>query len=242
MSFITKGKVTQAKNTQPGYTIEDDGFGLLTSRVIFRSEGATPPASGDAHPEDSRLQAHRSVTSFDSAGISSVTVDYVGIASGTNTQIQWSADFAASTQPIQSHPNFFQVSFGGLSNKMKDFGWSDDKSGFPADDVVAAEEGLVGIRSYLSSDVAVSGIFYTSSKDYLQKWVNGVGKTFQALPNSEKVVLPTEFKPISKNHDRFSLLVGVGYEVFANLYKVTFQARCASGGWHKYIYDRAPTS
>jgi hypothetical protein len=240
MSYTTKGKVS-GSNVQPAYTIENDGFGLLTSRLVFRGEGAEIPAKGTSHPVDPRLQAHRSTTTYDSAGIQSVSVDYVGIASGEWTEIQWSADFSASTQPIQAHPNFFKVAFV-TTTKLKDLGWSDDKQTFPADDPVAETNGLAGIRSYLAPDVAVTGTFYTSSKEYLQNWVNGVGKTFESLPNSDKVVLPNKFQPISDKHDRFSLLVGVGYEVFANLYKVTFQARCSSGGWHKFIYDRAPTT
>jgi hypothetical protein len=168
-------------------------------------------------------------------------VDYVGIEAGEWTEIQWSADFATSTQAIQSHPNFFGVAFV-TATPLRDLGWSDSKQAFPSDDPVAETNGLVGVRNYLAPAIAVTGTFYTSSKEYLQKWVNGVGKTFTSLPNANKVVLPTQFQPISSNHDRFSLLTGVGYEVYANLYKVTFQARCASGGWHKFIYDRAPTS
>ena len=241
MSYTTKGKVT-GSNVQPAYTIENDGFGLLTSRLVFRGEGASIPEKGASHPEDARLQAHRSTTTYDAAGIQSVSVDYVGIAAGDWTEIQWSADFATSTMAIQSHPNFYAKRFGGLSQPLHDLGWSDEKNGYPADDPVAQTNGLVGIRSYLAPGIAVSGIFYTSSKEYLQNWVNGVGKTFTSLPNADKVVLPNKFQPISANHDRFSLLTGVGYEVFANLYKVTFQARCAPGGWHKFIYDRAPTT
>jgi hypothetical protein len=238
MSFKTKGTVT-GNNLQPSFAIENDGFGLLTSRVVFRGDGATIPDKGSLHPEDSRLKVHRTVASYDAAGIDAITVDYVGIADGGNTEIQWSVDYASSTLPIQSHPNFFKVTFGGALKKIKDLGWNDEKGIFPSDDPTAEKEGLVGIRSYLAPEVSVSGLFYTNSKAYVQQWINGVGKTFQTLPNSDKVVLPNVFQPISANHDRFSLLTGVGYEMFADLYKVTFQARCASGGWHKYIYDRA---
>ena len=240
MSYTTKGKVT-GSNVQPAYTIENDGFGLLTSRLVFRGDGANIPEKGASHPEDARLQAHRSTTTYDAAGIQSVSVDYVGIAAGDSTEIQWSADFATSTIPIQAHPNFFKVAFG-TTTKLRDLGWSDSQQAFPSDDPVAETNGLVGVRSYLAPGIAVTGTFYTSSKEYLQNWVNGVGKTFTNLPNANKVVLPTQFQPISSNHDRYSLLTGVGYEVFANLYKVTFQARCASGGWHKFLYDRAPTN
>jgi hypothetical protein len=37
-------------------------------------------------------------------------------------------------------------------------------------------------------------------------------------------------------------LTGVGYEMFAHLYKVNFQAKIATGGFHKFIYKRASTT
>jgi hypothetical protein len=72
--------------------------------------------------------------------------------------------------------------------------------------------------------------------------VNGAGKTFENLPNSDKVVVISDFEPISTFHDRKSLLTGVSYEMFAHLYKVNFQAKIATGGFHKFIYKRASTT
>ena len=241
MSYTTKGKVT-GSNVQPSYAIEDDGFGLLTSRIVFRGDGAAIPAKGSAHPEDARLQAHKHSTTYDPAGIRQVAVDYVGIASGQQTEIMWQVDFSGKTESIKAHPNFLTVKFGGAAQPFKDTGWDTEKQQFNEDDSAAQVAGLVGIKSWLSSEIAVSGTFYTSSKEWLQKWVNGVGKTVEILPNADKVVLPSTYQPISANHDRFTLLTGVGYETYANIYKVTFQARCSPGGWNKLVYDRAPTT
>jgi hypothetical protein len=242
MPLITKGNVPGLE-LQPGWSIDNDGYGLLTSRLTFRckKEGVGDrPKKLDAHPEDSRLQCHRSSYTQDGAW-ATVVAEYVGLEAGTYTPIQWAADFSGSTQPIQSHPNFVNVKFG-TATPLKDLGWDKDAQAFPEDNSVAETNGLVGIRQFIAAEMAVTGTFYTSDKSWLQKWADGVGKTFEALPGDSSVVLISTFQPISPNHDRKSLLTGIAYEMYAHLYKVNFQAKVATGGFHKFVYDRAPTT
>lgn len=241
MSYKTKGAVSGLE-LQPGWSIENDGHGLLTSRLTFRCEKTSVsnrPAKLAAHPEDFRLLCHRSSYTMDGAW-ATVTSEYVGLESGTYTEIQWSADFSGSTQPIQSHPNFVNAKFQ-TSTPLVDLGWDSAAQVFPETNATAESNGLLGIRSYIAPEMSVNGIFYTTDKAWLQKWADGVGKTFTALPGDSSVVLISAFVPVSAYHDRKALLTGLTYELFANVYKVSFQAKVATGGWHRYIYDRAST-
>jgi len=238
-NYKTKGSFSN--EIQPGWSIEDDGFGLLTSRVTFvndSTEAKGGPAKGDAHPFDSRLQCHKVTYTVNSAKRSVAVADYVGLAQGTYTPIDFRADYSGASQPIQSHPKFASgLGYNGATKKLMDYGWTGTK--FDEEDADAVSSGLVGVKNYVAGEMSVSGIFYTSSKDWLQSWVNGVGKTIEKLPGDAGVVLPPS-AAISTNHDRIGLLTNVSYEQYAHLYKVSFTVRVATGGWHKYVYERAP--
>lgn len=237
---ITKGNFA-ALEASPGWEVEDDGYGMLSSVVTFKGDkDAEMPALLSAHPGDERLQLYKSKYRLIGGRAKEVTGYYVGIASGTSSKIQWFPDVSSTTNKIQTHPNFSEKKFKHVPEPLFKLGWESQNGRF-GDGGAAKQYGLTGIENYISSEVSVSGIFYTSDKSYVQKWMDGNNKTFQALPDTESLVLPNTFTPISQYHDRFGLLVGVNYEMFGHLYKVTFQVRTASGGWHSFIYDRAPT-
>jgi len=226
---IIKGGVSRLE-PQPGWIIESDGEGLLTSRVIWRgrkgSEGSRP-ATGAAHPNDNRLQCYRSSFQLD-ASWATVTAEYIGLEGGSSTKTKFTADFSSQTVPIQSHPDFATV----LKDKGK---WDVEKQAFSEVDTEAMKEGLAGVQSFLAPDQTVTGYFFTANKGDIQGWVNGVGKTF-AVGQGGEVVLRTDFQPASKNHDKPALLTGVSYESYSHLWKITFTVRAATGGWNKLIY------
>lgn len=237
--IITKGTFADLQ-AMPGWEIEEDGFGMLSGTVVFKGDkGAESPAKNSVHPGDERLQLHKSRYRLVGGNAKEVTAFYVGLEAGTTSKIQWFPDVSSSVNKIQTHPNFHAKKFKGVDKTLFELGWDSTNKCF-ADGGTAKTYGLTGIENYLSSEVSVSGTFYTSDKSYVQKWMDGNNKTFQTLPDTDTLVLPSTFQPISSYHDRFGLLVGVNYEMFAHLYKVTFQVRTASGGWHRYVYDRAP--
>lgn len=235
-----KTKGSFKKQVQPGWVIENDGYGLLTSRVTFidDSESASGgPKKLEAHPFDERLQCHKVTYTLNSAKRSTAVADYVGLEAGTYTTIDFRAEYSGASQPIQAHPKFSKdMGYNGAAKKLMDYGWDGTK--FSEDDAEANTAGLVGVKSYVAGEMSVSGTFYTSSQGWLQKWVDAVGKTVEKLPGDAPVVLPAAV-PISSNHDRIGLMTNVSYEQYAHLYKVSFTVRVATGGWHKYIYDRA---
>lgn len=231
--LIKKGSV-QKLELQPDYTIEQDGFGLLTSRLTFRADegsvGASAPKSGDAHPIDGRLKCHKSTWTINKSGLATVFSDYVGIESGDRTRIQIKGDIVTSTQPIQVHKDFIKV--------LKDLGWSSQAQAFPETNSKAVQSAMVGIRSFLAADSSITATYYTSLKSEVNDGVNMVGKTFLKMPGMEDVVLPSGNQGISAFHDRFAMLTGLSYEKFAHLYKVNFSIRISPGGYHNKVYQK----
>jgi len=237
ITFGTFGALEPA----PGWEVEDDGYGMLSSVVTFKGDkDAAMPGLLSAHPGDERLQLYKSKYRLIGGRAKEVTAFYVGLESGSTSKIQWFPDVSSTTNKITTHPCWKVKKFKHMPKPLSEMGWDHANNRFSVGST-PEQFGMVGVENYLSSEVSVSGIFYTSDKSYVQKWMNGNNKTFQALPNTETLVLPNTFNPISAYHDRFGLLTGVNYEMFGHLYKVTFQVRTASGGWNSNIYDRAPT-
>ena len=104
-------------------------------------------------------------------------------------------------------------------------------------------DGLTGVRNFVAGEQSITGTFYTNSKTYLQNTVNAQGKTFESLLGDENLVIPDDNVPISANHDRIGLVASVGYKLYAKgIWKVHFTCRVSPGGWHKYVYERVPTT
>ena len=237
---ITKGNFS-ALEPAPGWEVEDDGYGMLSSVVTFKGDkDAELPALLSVHPGDGRLQCYKRKYKLIGGRAKEVTAFYVGIEAGSFSKTQWFPDVSATTNKIQTHPCWIDKKFKHIPKPLSEMGW-DDVNGRFASKGDAITYGMTGIENYISSEVSVSGIFYTSEKAYVQKWMDGNNKTFQYLRGAETLVLPSTFNPISRYHDRFALLVGVNYEMFGHLYKVSFQVRTASGGWNSNVYDRAAT-
>jgi hypothetical protein len=125
MATITKGNPLTTEVLQPGYTVHSDGYGLWTGRCVFKADktltgAALPVARGDAHP-DATYSAFMFADKIDVAhgqnNIITITVDYVGIsldgyAPGTTTSPNVSGAVSTTTEPIETHPNFFQAVIG----------------------------------------------------------------------------------------------------------------------------------
>ena len=240
MPLVKKGNL-QLK-VVPGFVIDDDGDGLLSSRVTFRGQASSVgqrPKREDPHPTDGRLRCFK--TSYTTDGpLCTVIAEYVGLDAGTTTKIRWISDTSSSVQPIQAHPNFVTARFS--PKPLKEMGWDAERQIFPDNSAEAEVEGLLGVRSFLAPEQTVSGFFYTSDKAWLQKWIDAVGCTFVALPGDADAVVTANYKAVSKNHDTKALLATVSYEKYAHLYKVNFSSRISTGGWNKLIYPAAPTS
>jgi hypothetical protein len=231
--MITKGNVSSLQ-LQPDWSIESDGYGLLTSRLTFSCSAdqaaSRAPKNGAAHPEDGRLKCHKSTYTIIKGERAQIIAEYVGIEQGEITRIQIKGDVVTGTQPIQAHKDFVKI--------LKPLGWDTVSQSFPETKKAAVDNGLVGIKSFLSADSQITASFFSASKSVVQDGVNMVGQVFLKMPGMQEVVLPSGNQKISNYHDRFAMLTGLSYEKFAHLYKVNFTIRISPGGYHNKVYTK----
>jgi hypothetical protein len=124
MARVKNGNSLLTALQQPGATVSNDGYGLLTSTVIWTGDqDGTAILKGSDHPEFSFMKAWKISREFKSNDILSYKVDYVGICSevaageegagdwvvATNTRANISGAVSLGTERIESHPHFFNA-------------------------------------------------------------------------------------------------------------------------------------
>ena len=262
---ITKGNSLDHLLLQAGWTIEDDGYGLLTVKATFvqshgNAAGTTggtgqyaiqsAPRRGDTFPKDSRLSCHRSSTSLNSNGLMVVTAEYVGIATGNMTTPEVSGRGATSTEPIATHP-VFKSKIGGSKDSPLYGAVFNDDGGFK--EFADVTKRKYGVKSYFDPAFSISGHFYTkdivapkalkdslctTSSDGQWKNIQLVGKLNAVATN-----VGTSWAGImswaAQDESPQLLLTGVGLEDYGTLYKVSFDITVALDGWDTDIYPYA---
>ncbi len=120
MARIQKGNSLRTKLLQPGYTIHNDGYGLLTCTVVYKVDGdkVKDIPRGAVFEEDPRLKCHKTDISYGPLGVATITAHYCGIAEGDWTQPNISGAASLSTEPITSHPWFFSSGSGSQQRKI----------------------------------------------------------------------------------------------------------------------------
>jgi len=122
MAIVKQGEDLELPELQPGWTVSNDGFGLVTSTTRYKADYTFDVDAltnrGTAHPDAtySFLKAHKYSISWDILDIATVTVDYVGIDPDSNegefTQPNTSAANGLTAEHITTHPNFFSAQTG----------------------------------------------------------------------------------------------------------------------------------
>ena len=122
MARISQGNALTSPLQQPGGKFADDGYGLITATVVWKSDqsaslgsvvnrGSTCPLAGASF-----CDAHKYSITYDNLGIATIIVDYVGIDpavnSGARTNAQITTSQGLTTENITAHPNFFELATG----------------------------------------------------------------------------------------------------------------------------------
>lgn len=122
MARISQGNALTSPLQQPGGKFADDGYGLITATVVWKSDqssslgsvvnrGSTCPLAGASF-----CDAHKYSITYDNLGIATIVVDYVGIDptvnSGARTNAQVTSSQGLTTENITAHPNFFELATG----------------------------------------------------------------------------------------------------------------------------------
>ena len=114
MAVNKKGNPLTTLVYQKGVTIQNDGYDLLTSTVLWWGDvTATPPAKGDSHPIKSYMKAFKVQADYSTTSRVQYKVDYVGINNDAdNTDANMSGAVGLQTEKVESHPNFFRQQLG----------------------------------------------------------------------------------------------------------------------------------
>lgn len=235
----TKGQIKL--EAQPDWVIENDGYGLLTSRITFKCDAASVnsrPKAGAAHPADERLKCFKSSYVVNASNLATITAEYIGLEEGTITKFQVNGDVALNTAGIDLHPKFNTGNVGETGKPLKDLGWDEAAKEFSTTNADAIKYGIAGVKSFYSPDIQISGQFYTNNLEVVTTLQKMVGKTFATIPSMADFVIPPIGVSITKYHDRFCLVTGVSYENYNTIYKIKFTFRLAAGGWHNLIYEK----
>lgn len=118
MAKVSQGNALTTPLLQPGYTIENDGYGVLTCKAVYKcddSTAATAIVRGNSFAPDTRLKAHKVSVSYGALDVATITVDYIGLADASSAYSLPNVSGAATltTEPIQNHPKFFTATGSG---------------------------------------------------------------------------------------------------------------------------------
>ena len=128
MARIDKGNDLSSPVLQSGWTVQQDGYGLWTGKCTFKldREYAVVIAEferGLPHPVapfDTFMWSNRVTATYDKNGVATLAIEYVGINTGvvpgegepTVTEPNVSGAVATSSEPIETHRNFFELEDG----------------------------------------------------------------------------------------------------------------------------------
>lgn len=182
MARIEQGNTLTTPVLQAGYTIDNDGYGVLTCKAVYKCDASTAPtafARGDSFSEDTRLKAHKISISYGALAVATITVDYIGLE---DTESEYSlpnvsGSATLTTEPIQNHPNFFVATGSG---------------------------GIAGPQPYTASTLV------TSLKPYTERgpvWQGGYGSIFEQKTGGKFLGFYDQDDPIAaKLYQRTSYL------------------------------------
>jgi hypothetical protein len=231
---------TKNPELQPNYSVEFDGYGLITGRATFvctaSAAKARTPKRGDVFPgSEKRLYCHRASYTINGNKLATITAEYCGIENGTQTKMVLRGDTGLSTESIKSHKDFKDV--------LQPKGWDVSKQIFLEGNTnvstLADSYKLTGVKSFVRPNIQIQGTFYTSNKSLLTYYIAGVGRTFSSIKDADFSIYNGCFEADSEYHTQPGMITNVSHEEFGNLYKVNVSFRIAQGGWHNLIYKPA---
>lgn len=203
MARIDKGNALTSKLLQPGWTYQNDGYGLVTGAARFMvtdgSEGSAV-LYGDSHPKVNYLKVHKIQYTYQKNGIVEMEVDYVGISPTFNGGLQTNPNVtpsgSLSTEHITTNKNFFSsdatkaiagngttftastIATGEYVGGVYGAHFETDKGGkflgFK-DPSNNQKKAFYGKSSYLAPTTAFNGVVYTNSLSSVMAAIKAVG-------------------------------------------------------------------
>jgi len=251
MAYKNKGNALTQPKLQAGYTIENDGYGLLTSRLTYRIDQTrvetNAPKKGDPHPKDTRLKAWKVMWTRDQNDLGTINADYIGFAQGESTTPIVSGVGVTQQEAIDTHISF-ESDIGGTPAAPINgatFDGAGKFTGFPHNDD-SKTAGTINLRAYLAPTLGFSGIVYVSSFTTVQSVVDNIGKTskdgsFAGLQlvykKTAEWVIGSPGGASGNWHQLF--LDSVNFEEFGLVYKISYTVRYFAYGFNPKVYKPA---
>jgi len=272
MARIDQGNALTSVMLQPGAKFSDDGYGLITGTCVFKADQTASIGGtinrGEACPiaAFNYCTTHKYSVSYDSLGIATYTVDYVGIypSKGTMTDPQISGSQGLTSEHLTTHPNFYELATGFTGSPIAGVGSGTisapvytsatsggatvyrgnngatfkDQSGGPfLGFQVAQYKGYYGKTNYLAPTSSISGHFYTSSSTAINNLRAAVGKTSGSGTFDAYDLLPAYLGTSFTNGTKHQLLLAqVSFEDYGNLYKMQYEIRFNRDGYEPSVY------
>jgi hypothetical protein len=250
MAYKNKGNSLTSPQLQAGFTIENDGYGLLTSKLTYRIDQtkveSKAPKKGDPHPKDSRLSAWKVMWTRDHNDFATINADYIGFATGDSTTPIVSGIGVTQQEAIDTHISFENAIGGTPAAPINGatFDANGKFTGFPHS-TSSKEAGTINLKAYLSPTLGFSGIVYVGQFSQVQKVVDTIGKTskdgmFAGLQLVYKKDAGWEIGSpggATTNWDQL-LLDSVNYEEFGLVYKISYTVRYHAYGFNPLVYSR----
>ena len=249
MAYKNKGNSLTKPELQAGYTIENDGYGLLTSRLTYRVDQtrveSNAPKKGEPHPKDSRLTAWKVMWTRDHNDFATIQADYIGFAIGDSTTPIVSGVGVTQQEAIDTHISF-ESSIGGTPAAPINgctFDGNGKFTGFPHN-ALSKDAGTVNLKAYLSPTLGFSGIVYVKSFATVKTIVDAIGKTskdgsFAGLQlvykKDNEWVIGSPGGAVGNWHQLF--LDSVNYEEFGLIYKISYTVRYFAYGFNPKVYS-----
>lgn len=203
MARIDKGDNLTSKLLQPGWTYQNDGYGLVTGAARFivnKGNEGSAILYGDAHPQVPYIHVHKIQHTYQKNGLVEMQVDYVGISPafgmGLQTNPNVTPSGSLSSEHITTNYNFFssdpEKAIAGdgetftastiATNPQEYVGgkygahFETDKGGKFLGFKDPQKPAFYGKSSYLSATTSFNGVVYTNALSAVKAAIMAVGK------------------------------------------------------------------
>ena len=265
MAKVSTGDALSTPMLQAGYSIENDGYGLLTCKAIYKankSSAANAIKRGDVFKPDGRLKCHKVSVAYGPLDVATITADYCGIENGDWTEPNVSGSATLSTEPLTSHPKFFDKiagaapytstpspdgtptpAFLGINGAIfGNDGQAPNKPLFKGffGTTTDVEKKLYRRTAYLAPTSSFNGVLYTSKAGNVTTIRGYVGKTMKNRgPQGYRYLLPAYLGETFEAADETDqlLIASVSFEDYGMLYKISYELRFNREGYPLEVYD-----
>jgi hypothetical protein len=157
MAQIETGDDLSSRILQPGWSVQSDGFGLVTISANYKVDSGSAECTisdirgtSFEHFEYTYCKAHKASIVYNDLKIALMRIDFVGIdptvEGGVMTLANTSAANGLTAENITSHPNFFTYASGYSGGAIAGYEYTQDTEGVYAPLVAPGTYGFMGLN------------------------------------------------------------------------------------------------